>query len=168
MNRLPTLREARLVATGGKGEWLIAGNHCQRGAALIMSLVILMILTILGISAMGTASLEEKMSGNTQEATRAFQAAESGLNDALNVSGGLDLNSGTAGKDLPRFTYDSGKSGYADVNVKFLQFSNPKRGSGYGSNFEAANFDQTSIGRTNAGAKAIIHQGVAQIVPKSN
>jgi type IV pilus assembly protein PilX len=168
MDNLPTRREMHLAANSGKGRCLSAGNRRQRGAALILSMVILLILTILGISAMGTASLEEKMSGNTQEATRAFQAAESGLNDALNVPGGLDLNSGTAGKNLPQFTYDSGKSGYADVNVKFIQFSNPKRGSGYGNNFEAANFNQSSTGSTNTGAKATIHQGVAQIVPKSN
>lgn len=166
MNSLPVFRDIHTVS-GGSGARLSFGDR-QRGAALVMSMMILMILTILGISAMGTASLEEKMSGNTQEATRAFQAAESGLVDALNTSGGLDLNSGTAGKDLPRFDYAGGKSGYADVNVKFIQFSNPKRGSGYGSNFEAANFSQKSVGRTNSGAKAVIHQGVAQIVPKSN
>jgi type IV pilus assembly protein PilX len=168
MNSLPTYFEIRRAAHRSQHASLPAGCHRQRGAALIMSMVILLILTILGISTMGTASLEEKMSGNTQESIRAFQAAESGLNDAFTVSGGLDLNSGTTGKDLPRFTYGSGKSGYADVNVKFIQFSNPKRGSGYGSNFEAANFNQSSTGSTNSGAKATIHQGVAQIVPKSN
>lgn len=165
---LSMLRKAHPAVTGGKDGHQFTGNQRQRGTALVMSLVILMILTILGITAMGTASLEEKMSGNTQEATRAFQAAESGLNDAMNASGALDLNSGTAGKNLPRFTYGGGKSGYADVNVTFRQFTNPKRGSGYGSNFEAAHFEQKSTGTTNVGAKAVIHQGVAQIVPKTN
>jgi type IV pilus assembly protein PilX len=148
---------------------LFIGNRHERGVALIMSLVILMILTILGITAMSTASLEEKMSGNTQESTRAFEAAESGLNDATNTSGGLDLNtSSSAPKTLPKFDYDSGKSGSATVTTWFVQFSPPKRGSGYGSNFDAANFEQASTGTTTVGAKAVIHQGVAQIVPKSN
>ena len=39
----------------------------QRGIALVMALVMLMILTILGLTAMSTSSLEEKMSGNIQE-----------------------------------------------------------------------------------------------------
>lgn len=168
MKALPIRRVPRAADAGGKAGDRPAGNRYQRGTALIMSLVILLILTILGISAMGTATLEERMSGNTQEATKAFQAAESGLNDALNTPGGLDINSGLAGKDLPTFTYDGGKSGYADVNVKFIQFTNPRRGSGYGSNFEAAQFSQISTGRTTTGARVVIEQGVAQIVPKSN
>lgn len=161
----PTLRHAfRHAATIGAGGRPSVGSRYQRGTALIMSMVILMILTILGISAMGTASLEEKMSGNVQEATRAFQAAESGLNQALNTSGSLDLNAAQTNT----FSYDGGKSGSATVVTEFIQFTPPKRGSGYGSNFDAANFDQVSTGTTIAGAKAVVHQGVAQIVPKSN
>lgn len=137
--------------------------HRQRGTALIMSLVILMILTILGITAMGTASLEEKMSGNTQEGTRAFEAAESGLNQAMNTAGSLDLNVTTTNK----FTY-SGMKASASVSTQFMQYSPPRRGSGYGNTVDAANFDQASTGTTGVGAKAVIHQGVAQIVPKSN
>lgn len=146
-----------------------AVGRYQRGTALIMSLVILMILTILGVTAMSTASLEEKMSGNTQETNKAFEAAESGLNDAMNASGGLDLNtSSLSPKTLSPFSYDGGKSGSATVSTWFVQFTAPKRGSGYGSNFEAANFEQASTGTTTVGAKAVVHQGVAQIVPKSN
>jgi hypothetical protein len=43
-----------------------------------------------------------------------------------------------------------------------------RRGSGFGESVEAANFDQASTGATGVGGKADIHQGVAQIVPKSN
>lgn len=139
-------------------------NHYQRGTALIMSLVILMILTILGITAMGTSSLQEKMAGNAQESTRAFEAAESGLIQALNTAGSLSLTSQTQNN----FSYDSGKSGSASVATAFVDYTAPKRGSGYGNNFQAANFDQSSTGTTIVGAKAIVHQGIAQIVPSSN
>ncbi len=57
----------------------------QRGMALVFSLVVLLILTILGISSLRTSSLEQLMSGNTQEQTRAFEAADSGLSRALNA-----------------------------------------------------------------------------------
>jgi type IV pilus assembly protein PilX len=53
----------------------------QQGAALITSLVILLILTVLGISAMGTTSMEELMTGNLRDQIISFQAAESGLSD---------------------------------------------------------------------------------------
>ena len=169
MNILTFSFKKRPAPASGWNVPSFTGNRYERGTALIMSLVILMILTILGITAMSTASLEEKMSGNTQESTRAFEAAESGLNDAMNTAGGLDLNtSSSAPKTLSPFSYDSGKSGSAIVTTWFAQFSPPKRGSGYGSNFDAANFEQASTGTTIVGAKAVVHQGIAQIVPKSN
>lgn len=56
----------------------------QQGAALVFSLLILLVLTILGVSAMRTSSLEQIMAGNTQEGTRALQAADSGTARALN------------------------------------------------------------------------------------
>lgn len=140
-----------------------AASRYQRGTALIMSLVILLILTILGVTAMGTATLEERMAGNTQETNKAFQAAESGLNQAMDTAGSLDLNIATTND----FTY-SATNASATVTTAFVEFTRPKRGSGHGSNVEAANFDQNSSGSTGAGAKAVIHQGVAQIVPKAN
>lgn len=51
----------------------------QSGAALVFSLVVLLILTILGVSALRTSALEQLMAGNTQELTRALEAADSGL-----------------------------------------------------------------------------------------
>ena len=37
----------------------------QRGAVLVMALVILLVMTILGVTVMNTASLESTMAGNT-------------------------------------------------------------------------------------------------------
>ncbi|MDH3513269.1 MAG: PilX N-terminal domain-containing pilus assembly protein [Gammaproteobacteria bacterium] len=143
----------------------LSAGASQRGTALIMSMVILMILTILGITAMGTASLEEKMSGNTQEATRAFQAAESGLSEAFN---GAQFE--LTGVTTNNYTYDGGKSGSATVNTEWRQNTNPRRSAKASSavNFESANFNQQSTGTTPVGAKAVVNQGVAQLVPKSN
>ena len=51
----------------------------QNGAVLIFCLVFLAILTLMGISGMESTILEERMSGNMQDANTAFQAAESAL-----------------------------------------------------------------------------------------
>jgi len=51
----------------------------QRGAVLIMSLMILVLMTVFGISTMDTNILEEKMAGNMRDRNLAFQAAESAL-----------------------------------------------------------------------------------------
>ena len=51
----------------------------QRGSVLLVSLIILLVLTVLGISSMTSSTMEEKMSGNTRDQVRAFQAAEIAL-----------------------------------------------------------------------------------------
>lgn len=53
----------------------------QRGAVLIISLIILIVLTILGVTAMQSTTLEEKMAGNMRERDIAFQSAEAALRE---------------------------------------------------------------------------------------
>jgi len=53
----------------------------EKGVALFMSLVMLLILTILGLSSVQTTSLQERMSRNARDTNLAFQAAESALRD---------------------------------------------------------------------------------------
>ena len=55
------------------------GPFDQRGAALITSLLMLLVLTILALTAMETTVMEEKMSSNSRQKQIAQQAAESAL-----------------------------------------------------------------------------------------
>ena len=52
----------------------------QQGSVLIISLLILLVLTIIGATALNSTVMEEKMSSNFQQGNIAFQAAESGIN----------------------------------------------------------------------------------------
>lgn len=54
----------------------------QAGLALFISLVLLLVLTIIGVSAVQMTSLEERMARNSRDRLLAFQAAESALRDA--------------------------------------------------------------------------------------
>lgn len=54
----------------------------QSGAVLIVSLVILVALTMLGVTAMRGSLTELTMAGNQREASMTFQAAEAGLRAA--------------------------------------------------------------------------------------
>ena len=54
----------------------------QSGSVLIISLIVMLVLTILGVSGMKTAVLEEKMAGNVRDSQLAFQAAEATLREA--------------------------------------------------------------------------------------
>lgn len=73
----------------------------QRGFALIVSMIILLVMTVLVVNAVRHTSLNEKMSGNYMDRTRAFQAAEQGLrqgeaalaNDLCSTTGGCRVTS---------------------------------------------------------------------------
>lgn len=51
----------------------------QRGSTLLVSLIILLVLTIVGISSVGNVSLNQKMATNYRDSDLAFQAAEAAL-----------------------------------------------------------------------------------------
>ena len=61
-----------------------AGLQRQRGAALIIGLLLLLVLTLLAVSGMNSASVELVMAGNEQYQKSAFQAAETGIEQTLN------------------------------------------------------------------------------------
>ena len=64
-----------------------------RGSVLVISLIILLVLTLLGIGGMNTTIMQEKMVGNARERERAFQAAEAALRDAEeDVQANIDLS----------------------------------------------------------------------------
>ena len=59
-------------------------NHKkQQGAALVVGLILLVVITILAISGMNTATTELAMARNDQNYENAFQAAETGLEELL-------------------------------------------------------------------------------------
>src|SRR5436190_8926066 len=55
----------------------------QRGAALIVGLMMLVVVTLLAVTAVSTSSTELVMAGNEQFRDRAFQAAEAGIESAI-------------------------------------------------------------------------------------
>jgi type IV pilus assembly protein PilX len=59
--------------------------HRERGATLVVSLVLLLVLTVLGVSGMNTATLELTMASNAQFHQDAFQAAETGIDIAIST-----------------------------------------------------------------------------------
>jgi hypothetical protein len=58
-------------------------DQAQRGAALVVSLVLLVIMTMLAISTMRTATLELVMAGNARERARALELSQTGITVAI-------------------------------------------------------------------------------------
>ncbi len=141
----------------------LSSANKQQGAVLVTSLVILLILTIIGVSSLKTTNQQQKMAIGVQESQRAFEAAESGLIKIYNNVSAFSL--------LSAFTqnYNFGSYATAEVQTQFEGSSMPPEGSGYSAvEFRAAHFNSTSKGKgaTSTGAEAIVHQGAYQITPK--
>jgi Tfp pilus assembly protein PilX len=54
-------------------------RHSQRGAVLIVSLLLLAVATVVGIAGINNSQLGERVASNQKQASEAFMAAESGL-----------------------------------------------------------------------------------------
>ncbi len=63
---------------------IATGHPSQRGAALVTAMLLLLVMTLLGVSSVENSLLEERMSGNFHETYTAMQAAETALRTAEN------------------------------------------------------------------------------------
>ena len=61
----------------------VKSGRSQQGAALVIGLLLLVVITVLAVSGMNTATTELAMARNDQNYEYAFQAAETGLEYAL-------------------------------------------------------------------------------------
>jgi Tfp pilus assembly protein PilX len=82
----------------------LASRSKHAGATLVVGLVLLLVLTLLGVSGMNTATLEVQMAGNTQFQQDAFQAAETGIDMSISRV----LPSGPVGLPVPLTPLDPG------------------------------------------------------------
>lgn len=76
------VRPSNFASALQAGARLQALSTAQKGIALFISLVLLLVLTIIGVSSVQTTSLEERMARNAHDSVLAFQAAEMALRQA--------------------------------------------------------------------------------------
>lgn len=149
------------------------GAMRQEGAALVVGLILLLVLTLLAISGMTTASLELQMAGNEQYQERAFQFAEAGVEQAM-AAGNFNTNTTIGNYDNvmalnPQPTRGTGDpvvncpevaaAGNSEQCEYFMRFdqqagTTPVPGGGYslGTGFEAYHFIIDSYGTSDRGA----------------
>lgn len=56
----------------------------QTGAVLVVALIMLLALTLIGVSGLSSTTMEERMAGNMRDINTAFQAAEAALREGEN------------------------------------------------------------------------------------
>lgn len=72
--KLATNQHSHILTSGHS---LSAKPATQKGAVLILALVMMTVLTLIGVSSMSSSSLELKVASNAQQHNTAFQAAQS-------------------------------------------------------------------------------------------
>ncbi len=82
VNKIAKIRCFVKQATAPIGYIAKPYNRRQSGVVLVISLIMLLLLTLIGLSGMQSTILEEKMAGNMRDRNMAFQAAEAALQDA--------------------------------------------------------------------------------------
>ncbi len=136
----------------------------QRGAALVVGLLLLVVLTLLAISGMNTASLELVMAGNTQYQLNAFQAAETGIEQALQTA---DFNPGAGTEGPTTEAIDDSETDEYVISV-VPQLGGAAQPAIWGStwdSFSTYHFEIDSEGASARNARANNIQGVAVISP---
>ena len=141
----------------------------QQGAALVIGLILLLVLTLLAVSGMNAASLEFVMAGNEQYHTNAFQAAEAGIEQSIAQEQG-SAQPWNPNPLLPANNYlgatTATDSWTASVVCQNLCVGNPAP-SGYSlGTFTQYYFEVQSAAISTRGANAAHVQGISKLAPK--
>lgn len=134
----------------------------QSGAALVIGLVILLVMTLLGVSSMNTTRTELKIAGNIQSHSTAFQTAEAGIQQLL-------TNTATAWANITApqsYTYNPvSTNNSATMTMTFedcrknplnYDLSGEGIGDGKGGNFKSTVHSVSSAGVTTNDGGAVI------------
>jgi Tfp pilus assembly protein PilX len=78
----------------------------QKGVALVVALIMLLVLTFLGIASISSSVFESKISGNERWGSNAFYAASGGVDVGISRVPDITAYSGTIGSDE---SYRSGR-----------------------------------------------------------
>ncbi len=136
----------------------------QRGAALVVGLILLLVLTLLAVTGMNTASTELIMAGNEQQQENAFQAAELGIERAMEE--GLFETGRTENRPLgyvPGSTTAHQTTSIAPEGVPHTP--RPAMWGNRWDSFSTFHFQVTSVGASTRGAATTHTQGMFVISP---
>jgi Tfp pilus assembly protein PilX len=146
----------------------------QGGAAIVIALIMMIVLTLIGIASTMTSTFEIKLSGNKRGDTDAFYAAESGINViTARVENFTRANYDPTTHKYSPFT-DSNNVNLtnAEVNVTYDPTrQGPPRGSGFTAiNLDYDHFMIASIGRDRIESSSIksateIDEKVLRLLP---
>jgi len=146
------------------------GLQQQRGAALLVALSFLVVITLISISAMRSSTTELRLASNNEEQMAAAQVAQAAVDAAVNEADNFVVT-GTSGTVNTSITI-SGVTEFTNTTMEVTEGDTtlPPRGLGVSADkFQAtmfdieADYDNVAAGRGQAG----VGQGLVLLVPKS-
>ena len=158
------------------------GGRRQRGAALLIGMIMVFMVSILGVSVMRGSTLEHRMATNAVQANEVTQAAESatefGLNRTANLSDAFTAKDAekpeerTLVLDVPAGLDEEGEDASAGHEAAIAsEVQMAYVGAGLAPGYSAETFvglrfiaqGRSSVGAT--GASSVIEQGAERVVP---
>ncbi len=144
----------------------------QQGAALVVGLILLVVITVLAISGMNTATTELAMARNDMNYENAFQAAETGLENALGQGLFNTLAGSTVTQDINTHDSVSAEIEYEDSSIVPDKAFSLGSGSGVAAYHFLATSTATSLrdpgGTTDRDSSAIHTQAFYVVGPESS
>lgn len=139
-------------------------RRTQTGATLIVGLVLLLVLTLLGVSGMSMSRLEVQMAGNTQFQQDAFQMAETAIDVAIAAgdfsTGGAVTVEADGGTDIAGTATTSFVGTTPVPDVAFSMGTNS-------GSIAAFHFDIEAVGNGPRNATSVHHQSFYVVGPSS-
>jgi type IV pilus assembly protein PilX len=147
----------------------ISSRRANSGAALVIGLILLLVMTLLAISGMNTSTTELQMAANMQYGEKAFQAAEVGIERAFrsgsySTTGGAVPLNGTVATGQPE-TYTTSTA--FDVNAGVTPVLTGGYSVGIGAGYSAYHFNIDSTGTSSRNATATNTQSFFVVGPSS-
>ena len=140
--------------------------HAQRGAVLIVSMIMIFMLSIMGVSAMRNSTLEKRMATNAIQSSTTLQAAESLTERLFNSTAILDQAARQTGT-LIEVDAETLRDDIAmQQSAQIVQLGREGVAFGYSDQFVTLRYvAQGDVRIDSARSRAIVRQGATQLVP---
>lgn len=148
-------------------------SRSEHGGALLVSIIMIFMMSILGVSAMRGSTIERRMADNSVVTNKNFQIAESSTEVSLNEMGNLAQAIGSNGQSIKVDTevYNSNAvTSWADLTFVGGGYQEGNSfGDGNPGTFDSARF----VSRGNSQSASVradseIHQGASRPIPAAN
>lgn len=127
-------------------------NHLreEKGVALILAILLLLVLTLIGISSVNTSNYDSAISGNERSSEQAFYIAEAGLNEFKGR-----FKQGVTGQIIDNYFYLTDLDNPAGLNWRLYLAINEQRAKeiGYNSNIPEHVFVQSLQSQLDSGVE---------------